>query len=609
MAIISRPDQATRGALRQLQLGKDLTKEEQRRIDAFDFIERENARVDAEKNDLYRSYATQNVRQPSTFNAEASADNFLNSIFGKRKPGQISIAPSTVVPTSFTQGMKTPRGNILGQGEFLDIGDSLNATAERAYAPSDIGLIDGSKYLQNQGSNTPNIMGLNYNPVLNQGGLQNIDNEILGKRVNGGVGSQITAAPMTVAERTDAMSMSAIPADLITSAPMSVEERAFALPASPITAAPMSVGERAVGFAGDFLNRASQVKLDNSPSSSGVSNFFRGMVNRASQYGSPVGGNNITAAPMNTAERIAGLPATNVNFNKFPASFKQKIDGFPVAAVERNKQVATPLLVNSAPLQTPTNEPVSGESIPILGQSTPPAPRPISTSILGRESRARPTLLQQAMGNTLAERKFQSEQSQYQDKKEAEATKNLIETVANKMVLGDSEAIKLVPSDLVATVTNRASAISDSFASGDSWPTAEEARKAGQLANQGRKIRVTQSSRGGYGFEVEADSSARDTAQETQTRQQKLALEAIGLEEGEQKDFLKNLSAVDRGFVRIAIRNYESKAKDNSPLMDLLNNTGDNKGAKKATSAASAANPSKLSNKNPAKQTEVRVGF
>jgi hypothetical protein len=135
MAIRSTPDQATRTALNKIKLGGlggQLTPEDQRRISAFEFIERENARVDAEKNDPYRNLIGQNARTPSAFNAEASADNFLNSMFGQRQPGQISIAPSTAAPKVLTQGMQTPRGNILGRGEFVDIGDSLNAIASPA---------------------------------------------------------------------------------------------------------------------------------------------------------------------------------------------------------------------------------------------------------------------------------------------------------------------------------------------------------------------------------------------------------------------------------------------------------------------------------------------
>ena len=135
MAIRSTPDQATRIALNKIKLGGlggQLTPEDQRRISAFEFIERENARVDAEKNDPYRNLIGQNVRTPSAFNAEASANNLLNAMFGQRQPGQISIAPSTAAPKVFTQGMQTPRGNILGQGEFVDIGDSLNAIASPA---------------------------------------------------------------------------------------------------------------------------------------------------------------------------------------------------------------------------------------------------------------------------------------------------------------------------------------------------------------------------------------------------------------------------------------------------------------------------------------------
>jgi hypothetical protein len=137
MAIRSTPDQATRTALNKIKLGGlggQLTPEDQRRISAFEFIEKENARVDAEKNDPYRNLIGQNVRTPSAFNAEASADNLLNSMFGQRQPGQISIAPSTSAPKVFTQGMQTPRGNILGRGEFVDIGDSLGSIATPAGA-------------------------------------------------------------------------------------------------------------------------------------------------------------------------------------------------------------------------------------------------------------------------------------------------------------------------------------------------------------------------------------------------------------------------------------------------------------------------------------------
>jgi len=137
MAIRSTPDQATRTALNKIKLGGlggQLTPEDQRRISAFEFIEKENARVDAEKNDPYRNLIGQNVRTPSAFNAEASADNLLNSMFGQRQPGQISIAPSTAAPKVLTQGMQTPRGNILGRGEFVDIGDSLGSIATPAGA-------------------------------------------------------------------------------------------------------------------------------------------------------------------------------------------------------------------------------------------------------------------------------------------------------------------------------------------------------------------------------------------------------------------------------------------------------------------------------------------
>lgn len=300
MAIISRPDQATRGALRQLQLGKDLTKEEQRRIDAFDFIERENARVDAEKNDLYRSYAAQNAKTPSSFNAETSANNLLNSIFGQRQPGQISIASSASAPKVFTEGMKTPRGSILGQQESVTIDQPLPQSKELF--------------------------------------------------LGGGAASQ------------------AVPAQ--------------------------------------------------------------------------------SAAPLGSS--------------------------------------------------------------PILGQT--PAPYSPSSqtpvSILGSKPRTPTTSLQQAMGNTLAERRFRSEQEQVMDRKKAEDTKNLIENVADRLVVGDSEAIKLVPPEFVAAAMNRASAKSKDLQTSTSFETEEQAFEVGSRANPDAQIFVTPSSSGGFTFTAQKKTPA-----------------------------------------------------------------------------------------------------
>lgn len=299
MAIISRPDQATRGALRQLQLGKDLTKEEQRRIDAFDFIERENARVDAEKNDLYRSYAAQNVRTPSSFNAETSANNLLNFIFGQRQPGQISIASSASAPKVFTEGMKTPRGSILGQQESVTIDQPLPQSTELF--------------------------------------------------LGGGAASQ------------------AVPAQ--------------------------------------------------------------------------------SAAPLGSS--------------------------------------------------------------PILGQTPAPYSPSLQTlSILGSKPRIPTTSLQQAMGNTLAERRFRSEQEQAMERKKAEDTKNLIENVADRLVVGDSEAIKLVPPEFVAAAMNRASAKSKDLQTSTSFETEEQAFEVGSRANPDAQVFVTPSSSGGFTFTAQKKTPA-----------------------------------------------------------------------------------------------------
>jgi hypothetical protein len=155
------------------------------------------------------------------------------------------------------------------------------STKNETYTGQDLGLIAGSKYLQDQGANASS-----YNPTLRQSAFSNIDTEALSGMMNrGGAPIQAPAslpAPAQVApsaiERFGGqavMARSARPpapvqgvSDL-SAAPMTAAERAAALPASPITAAPI------------------------------------------------------------------------LDYNKVPTSFNQQIAGLPFVDVERTRQVAT----------------------------------------------------------------------------------------------------------------------------------------------------------------------------------------------------------------------------------------------------------------------------
>lgn len=162
------------------------------------------------------------------------------------------------------------------------------------YTGQDLGLIAGSKYLQNQGANASG-----YNPTLRQGTFVNVDTEALSNMMNRG------AAPIQ--------------------APAS-------LPA-PAQVAP-SVIDR---FGGQtVMARSARPSVP----AQGVSDLSAAPMENVKRE-------DLTAAPMTAAERAAALPASPISaapvldYNKVPTSFNQQIAGLPFVDVERTRQVAT----------------------------------------------------------------------------------------------------------------------------------------------------------------------------------------------------------------------------------------------------------------------------
>ena len=162
------------------------------------------------------------------------------------------------------------------------------------YTGQDLGLIAGSKYLQDQGANASG-----YNPTLRQGTFVNVDTEALSNMMNRG------AAPIQ--------------------APAS-------LPA-PAQIAPSSIerfGGKAVMARSAFPTTPVQ----------GVENLSAAPMENVQRE-------DLTAAPMTAAERAAALPASPISaapvldYNKVPTSFNQQIAGLPFVDVERTRQVAT----------------------------------------------------------------------------------------------------------------------------------------------------------------------------------------------------------------------------------------------------------------------------
>ena len=162
------------------------------------------------------------------------------------------------------------------------------------YTGQDLGLIAGSKYLQDQGANASG-----YNPTLRQGTFVNVDTEALSNMMNRG------AVPIQ--------------------APAS-------LPA-PAQIAPSSIerfGGKAVMARSAFPTTPVQ----------GVENLSAAPMENVQRE-------DLTAAPMTAAERAAALPASPISaapvldYNKVPTSFNQQIAGLPFVDVERTRQVAT----------------------------------------------------------------------------------------------------------------------------------------------------------------------------------------------------------------------------------------------------------------------------
>jgi hypothetical protein len=172
---------------------------------------------------------------------------------------------------------------------------STPSTKNETYTGQDLGLIAGSKYLQDQGANASS-----YNPTLRQGAFSNIDTEALSGMMNRG------GAP--------------------TQAPVS-------LPAPSAQVAPSAI-ERFGGQA--VMSRSAR------PSApvQGVSDLSAAPMENVQRE-------DLTAAPMTAAERAAALPTSPItaapvlDYNKVPTSFNQQIAGLPFVDVERTRQVAT----------------------------------------------------------------------------------------------------------------------------------------------------------------------------------------------------------------------------------------------------------------------------
>ena len=170
----------------------------------------------------------------------------------------------------------------------------VSSVKNETYTGQDLGLIAGSKYLQDQGANASG-----YNPTLRQGTFVNVDTEALSNMMNRG------AAPIQ--------------------APAS-------LPA-PAQIAPSSIerfGGKAVMARSAFPTTPVQ----------GVENLSAAPMENVKRE-------DLTAAPMTAAERAAALPAPPISaapvldYNKVPTSFNQQIAGLPFVDVERTRQVAT----------------------------------------------------------------------------------------------------------------------------------------------------------------------------------------------------------------------------------------------------------------------------
>lgn len=168
------------------------------------------------------------------------------------------------------------------------------STKNETYTGQDLGLIAGSKYLQDQGANASS-----YNPTLRQGAFSNIDTEALSGMMNRG------GAP--------------------TQAPAS-------LPA-PAQVAPSAI-ERFGGQA--VMARSARPAAP----AQGVSDISAAPMENVQRE-------DLTAAPMTAAERAAALPTSPItaapilDYNKVPTSFNQQIAGLPFVDVERTRQVAT----------------------------------------------------------------------------------------------------------------------------------------------------------------------------------------------------------------------------------------------------------------------------